>query len=121
MSEIRMNSNGGAENTAPPRKTGKISTEDLVFKVAPFRHGDVEYSEVDLRGIRDLTALQLENIEDTLMNEGKGTQNIWSSLRGATLIAAAANGMPMDWLDNMKAKDAITVRNAVFAFFIGLV
>lgn len=98
-----------------------ISVDDLVFQVTPFTYDGKEYKELDLRKLKDLTTQHIERVEEALISEGKATQAMWTTIRGATLLAAVANDMPFDWLDNAKAKDAVTVRNAVFAFFIGLV
>ena len=116
-----MPENKKVKEAAEKAASGKITTEDLIFDVTPFTYDGVEYKEIDLRKIKDLTARQLEQVEDQLSDEGKGTQAMWTSIRGATLLAAVANGKPFDWLDGMKAKDAVMVRNGVFAFFIGLV
>lgn len=114
---------GAAVNAAAASETVdmKISIDDLKFGVQPFTYDGKEYKEIDLRKVADLTARQLETVEDVLIQEGKSTQSMWSSIRGATLLACVANEMPFDWLDGMKAKDAVNVRNGVFAFFIGLV
>ena len=116
-----MPENKKVEAAANAVVSEKISVEDLVFKVEPFTYDGKEYTEVDLRKVKDLTALQLELVEDALTEAGKSTQAMWTSIRGATMLAAAANGMPFDWLGNMKAKDAVNLRNGVFAFFLGLV
>ncbi len=115
------NVTGTVAETAPGLNGMKLSLDDLVFKITPFTYAGKEYTELDLRGIKDLNTKQLERVEDVLMEEGKTTQAMWTTIRGATLLAAAANDMPFDWLDNAKAKDVLEVRNGVFAFFIGLV
>lgn len=99
----------------------ELTVDDLVFPVTPFTYDGKEYKEIDLRKLKDLTTQHIERAEEALISEGKATQALWTTIRGATLLAAVANDMPFDWLDNAKAKDAITIRNAVFAFFIGLV
>ena len=115
------NTAGTVAETAPAQNNMKITLDDLVFPVTPFTYEGKEYKELDLRKIKDLNTKQLERVEDVLLEEGKSTQAMWTTSRGATLLAAAANDMPFDWLDNAKAKDVMEVRNSVFAFFIGLV
>ena len=115
------NTAGTVAETAPAQNNMKITLDDLVFPVTPFTYKGKEYKELDLRKIKDLNTKQLERVEDVLLEEGKSTQAMWTTIRGATLLAAAANDMPFDWLDNAKAKDVMEVRNSVFAFFIGLI
>ena len=114
---------GAVAETALEQNDNKlnISVDDLVFPVTPFTYDGKEYKEIDLRKLKDITTQHIERVEEALISEGKATQAMWTTIRGATLLAAVMNDMPFDWLDNAKAKDAVTIRNAVFAFFIDLV
>lgn len=116
------NATGAVAETALEQKGNlKVSVDDLIFPVTPFTFKGKEYKEIDLRKLKDITTQHVERVEDVLLSEDKATQAMWTTIRGATLLAAVVNDMPFDWLDNAKAKDVVTIRNAVFAFFIGLV
>lgn len=118
----KKNATGAVTETAPEQNSNlNVSVDDLIFPVTPFTFEGKEYKEIDLRKLKDITTQHIERVEEALISEGKATQAIWTTIRGATLLAAVANDMPFDWLDNAKAKDVVTIRNAVFAFFIGLV
>ena len=114
---------GAVDKAALGQNDDKLgfSVDDLVFPVAPFTYDGKEYKEIDLRKLKDLTTRDIERVEEALIDEGKSAQAIWTTIRGATLLAAVVNEMPFDWLDGAKAKDAVAIRNVVFAFFIGLV
>lgn len=123
MEERFQNDIGTAEETAVPieKEEAKFKADDFLLKVRPFKFEGKEYDTVDLRKLQTMTTRQIQRVETALIEEGLGTQAVWTSLRGATIIAAVLNEMPKEWLDGMSAKDGITVRNVVFAFFIGLV
>ena len=121
MTEEVRKEDGAAGNTAVPITKNGFDPKEFVIKVKPFKYGGEEFDTVDLRKLRTMTARQLQRVETSLINEGFGTQAVWTSLRGTAIIAAVLNDKPEDWLNELNALDGMTVRNVVFAFFTGMV
>ena len=121
MAEEVRKENGAAGNTAVPIEKNGFNQNDFLLKVKPFKYDGEEYNTVDLRKLRTMTARQMQKVETTLINEGLGTQAVWTSLRGTAVLAAVLNEKPNDWLNELNALDGLSVRNVVFAFFTGMV
>ena len=114
-----MPENKKAKGAVDKAASGKITIEDLIFDVTPFTYDGVEYKEIDLNGIRDMTAMQMFRIEKALKEEGYGTSAMWTTVQGAAMVAAAVNSKPREWLNGMKMRDAVVLMGMVSGYFFG--
>ena len=98
------------ENTEP---------EDLVLRFAkPYIFGGVEYTEVDLSGLEDVTAGVLENVGKIVAKKNPGTNPALQemSLTFCTYLAQRVVKLPLEFFTGLPAKEAIKLKALVTNF-----
>ena len=91
---------------------------ELKIRLAdPFMFEGQEIKEVDLSGLFDLTAADLCAIDLQMMARGYTGARMELTRQYALLVAARVNGKPWEWLDRMRARDCIRLRETVTTFF----
>lgn len=101
------------ENTEP---------EDLVLRFAkPYKFGGVEYTEVDLSGLEDVTAGVLENVGKITAKKNPGMNPALQemSLTFCTYLAQRVAKLPLEFFAGLPAKEAIKLKTMVTNFLYG--
>lgn len=99
-----------AEDTEP---------EDLVLRFAkPYKFGGVEYTEVDLSGLEDVTAGVLENVGKIVAKKNPGMNPALQemSLTFCTYLAQRVAKLPLEFFTGLPAKEAIKLKALVTNF-----
>lgn len=76
-----------------------------------------EVSEVDLSGLYDMTAMDMFAVDEQMRIRGFSGMNPEITRQYALLTAAKINKKPWEWLNRIKARDAVRIKNVVAGFF----
>lgn len=102
------------------KKDGTVKEENwlkLLFKT-PVEYQGMQVAELDLSGMKDMTGRDMNVVYDLYSNMGgSGIVMQESTLLFAQIIASRATGYPMELFYNMRAKDAMLLKNRVYRFF----
>ena len=93
--------------------------EDLVLRFAkPYKFGGMEYTEVDLSGLEDVTAGVLENVGKTVAKKNPGMNPALQemSLTFCTYLAQRVAKLPLEFFERLPAKEAIKLKALVTNF-----
>lgn len=83
----------------------------------PFLFEGEEVSEISLEGLFHLTARDMCMFDLQMMSKGYSGTRIDTTRQYAMLVAANINNKPLEWLEQMKARDSVRLRDMVSAFF----
>ncbi len=100
----------GVEDTEP---------EDLVLRFnKPYKFGGVEYTEVDLSGLEDVTAGVLESVGKIVAKKNPGMNPALQemSMTFCTYLAQRVAKLPLDFFTGLPAKEAIKLKAMVTNF-----
>ena len=100
----------GAEDTEP---------EDLVLRFnKPYKFGGVEYTEVDLSGLEDVTAGVLESVGKIVAKKNPGMNPALQemSMTFCTYLAQRVAKLPLEFFTGLPAKEAIKLKALVTNF-----
>lgn len=90
----------------------------LTIKLSePFIWDDEEVREVDLSGLYDMTAEDMFRVDEQMRIRGFSGMNPEITRQYALLAAAKINHKPWEWLNRLKARDAVRIKNVVAGFF----
>ena len=104
---------GDAEDTEP---------EDLVLRFGkPYKFGGMEYTEVDLSGLEDVTAGVLENVGKIVSKKSPGLNPalLEMSMQFCTHLAQRVAKLPLEFFAGLPAKEAIKLKTMVTNFLYG--
>ena len=93
--------------------------EDLVLRFAkPYKFGGVEYTEVDLSGLEDVTAGVLESVGKIVAKKNPGMNPALQemSLTFCTYLAQRVAKLPLEFFTGLPAKEAIKLKALVTNF-----
>ena len=96
--------------------------EDLVLRFAkPYKFGGVEYTEVDLSGLEDVTAGVLENVGKITAKKNPGMNPALQemSMTFCTYLAQRVAKLPLEFFTGLPAKEAIKLKAMVTNFLYG--
>lgn len=99
-----------AEDTEP---------EDLILRFAkPYKFGGMEYTEVDLSGLEDVTAGTLESVGKIVAKKNPGMNPALQemSLTFCTYLAQRVAKLPLEFFAGLPAKEAIKLKAMVTNF-----
>lgn len=102
-----------AEDTEP---------EDLVLRFAkPYKFGGMEYTEVDLSGLEDVTAGVLESVGKITAKKNPGMNPALQemSLTFCTYLAQRVAKLPLEFFTGLPAKEGIKLKALVTNFLYG--
>lgn len=92
--------------------------ERLILKLGdPFMFDGQEIKEIDMEGLANLTAADMCAIDQLMLARGYSGTRMDASRQYAMFVAARVNNKPYEFCDQMKARDAIRLRDMVAAFF----
>lgn len=110
------------DNSTETNESTDIDVNDLVVKFnKPYLFERVEYTEISLDGLNDLTAEDMIAVDRILKrNSGFGVDIMPEvSMEYAINIAARATKKPVEFFNLLPPKEAIKVKNRVTAFLFG--
>lgn len=92
----------------------------LKFK-KPYTFDGKQYTEVDLSGLEDATAKDLEAVGRILEKQGKGMNpaTMEMTMGYAQLLANRVTGLPLEFFKNLPAKEAMAIKTTVVGFLYG--
>ena len=96
--------------------------EDLVLRFAkPYKFGGMEYTEVDLSGLEDVTTGVLENVGKIAAKKNPGMNPALQemSLTFCTYLAQRVAKLPLEFFTGLPAKEAIKLKTLVTNFLYG--
>ena len=96
--------------------------EDLILRFAkPYKFGGQEYTEVDLSGLEDVTAGELENVGKIAAKKNPGMNPALQemSLTFCTYLAQRVAKPPLEFFTGLPAKEAIKLKALVTNFLYG--
>ena len=99
--------------------TEATEPEDLVLRFAkPYKFGGMEYTEVDLSGLEDVTAGVLENVGKIVAKKNPGMNPALQemSLTFCTYLAQRVAKLPLEFFTGLPAKEAIKLKALVTNF-----
>jgi hypothetical protein len=76
-----------------------------------------EYNEIDLSGIENLTAKDLMDVDRIYVSMGQDATARETTLTYACIIASKATGKPIEFFENLPARESIKIKNMVVGFF----
>lgn len=76
-------------------------------------------TQVDLDGLMDISAADLIKAGAYVRRKGVSATMPETTIEFCLFVAAQVSGLPIEFFDKLKARDALKVKNAVFAFFYG--
>lgn len=83
----------------------------------PYIFDGVEVKEINLSGLYDMTAEDMFAVDERMRIHGYSGSNPEITRRYALLTAARVNHQPWEWCNQMKARDAVRIKNVVAGFF----
>ena len=100
-------------------KNDNLGKEELLKLTLgdPFLFDGEEVTEINLEGLFDLTAGDMCAIDRQMMARGYSGPRMDTTRQYAMLAAARVNDKPWEWLDEMRARDSVLLRDMVSAFF----
>lgn len=127
MEKKNMNAAENLEATATEEtstaENGQENQEiSLVLKFKkPYSFDGKQYTEVDLSGLEDATAKDLEAVGRIMEKQGKGMNpaTMEMTMGYAQLLANRITGLPLEFFKNLPAKEAMALKTTVVGFLYG--
>ena len=123
MDETRNNAALEAEQTTalvPAAPAEEPEEESLVLKFRkPYKFEGVEYTEVDLSGMEDMTAADLCAVGTIMTKLGIVNPVAEMTVDYAIYMAARASGKPVEFFQGLPPKEGIRLKNMVTGFLYG--
>lgn len=111
-----------AEETGATENGQDDQEISLVLKFKkPYTFDGKQYTEVDLSGLEDATAKDLEAVGRILEKQGKGMNpaTMEMTMGYAQLLANRVTGLPLEFFKNLPAKEAMALKTTVVGFLYG--
>ena len=103
------------------KNEGSEVDESLVVQLRkPVTFEGKEYAEVDLRGLNNLTAMDMIREQTRLRRAGMNPPTVETDISFCLGIAAAAATLPLEFFEALPARDAVAVKNTVSFFLLGV-
>ncbi len=120
--QAEMEAMQAAKAEAGTEDTEGTEPEDLVLRFSkPYKFGGVEYTEVDLSGLEDVTAGVLESVGKITAKKNPGMNPALQemSLTFCTYLAQRVAKLPLEFFTGLPAKEAIKLKALVTNFLYG--
>jgi len=85
----------------------------------PYKFEGVEYNEVDLTGLENLTVKDLATADKQFSVQGNIAVSPETSIAYACIIASIATGKPVEFFENLPADEGVKVKMEVMGFLFG--
>lgn len=98
----------------------KPAEDALVLKLAkPYKFDQKEYTEVDLHGLENTTAADLDAVGKILQKTGTVSPMPEMTLGYSCYLAARVSGLAVEFFQGLPAREAIKLKNVVTGFLYG--
>lgn len=104
-------------STETATKTESGSKYLITFN-KPYQFEGKEYTEIDLKGLENLTAADIEDADQQFSMTGKFDPSRENSMAYCMLVAAIATKKPIDFFRRLNAKDATKIKLQVTSFLL---
>lgn len=123
MDEIKNNAALEAEQStalAPAPQAEEPEDDSLILKFRkPYKFEGVEYTEVDLSAMEDMTAADLCAVGKIMTKLGIVNPVAEMTVDYAIYMAARASGKPVEFFQGLPPKEGIRLKNMVTGFLYG--
>lgn len=123
MDEIKNNAALEAEQStalAPAPQAEEPEDDSLILKFRkPYKFEGVEYTEVDLSAMEDMTAADLCAVGKIMTKLGIVNPVAEMTVDYAIYMAARASGKPVEFFQGLPPKEGIKLKNMVTGFLYG--
>lgn len=108
------------ENKTPATANSTEEEDSLIVRFGkPYRFEDVEYTEVDMSGMEDLSAADMIAAEKYLSKSGMFSALPEMTMDYVCFIAARSTEQPIEFFKGLPPKESIKIKNRVTRFFYG--
>ena len=83
----------------------------------PYEFEGETYTEIDLQGLDDLKAKDLSVIDKIYISKGCNPAMSGLTVDYAMITASMVTKKPLEFFENLPAKDAMAIKNVVMRFF----
>ncbi|MCI7474562.1 MAG: phage tail assembly protein [Clostridiales bacterium] len=107
--------------TAADRDDVEEEVDLLVKFRKPYIFEDREYTEIDLHGLEDITAGQLEAVGRMLMKK-RNTMNpatLEMTMDYANMVAMKVTGKPLEFFERLPGREGMKIKTTVVGFLYG--
>ena len=130
MEKNKLDAAERAELEAVQAAQAEIGTEDgenaepegLILRFGkPYKFGGMEYTEVDLSGLEDVTAGVLESVGKIVSKKAPGMNPalLEMSLQFCNYLAQRVAKLPLEFFEKLPAREAIKLKTMVTGFLYG--
>lgn len=123
MDKIKNNAALEAEQStalAPAPQAEEPEDDSLILKFRkPYKFEGVEYTEVDLSAMEDMTAADLCAVGKIMTKLGIVNPVAEMTVDYAIYMAARASGKPVEFFQGLPTKEGIKLKNMVTGFLYG--
>lgn len=118
MNEIKTIDPAAKKETQP---SSKQENKLLVKFKHTYQYEEKEYTELDLSGLEDVTALTMENVGRILAKTSPelNPATVEMTMEYAKLMASRVTAMPLEFFDQLKAQDIMAVKTKIVGFLFG--
>lgn len=96
-----------------------MENELLVKFSKPYKFEGVEYKEIDLSGLEDITGGDVIAVEKQMQKQGVVAAVMEMNAVYTLTMAARVSGLPLEFFNGLPAKEFGKVKRAVQTFLIG--
>lgn len=101
-------------------KEKATQNEYLVTFAKPYKFEDVEYTEIDLSGLTEMTVDDLCAIQAQLERAGKPAMVLETNYETICAVAASAAKQPVEFFKRLPIVEGVKVKNRVSKIFFGV-
>lgn len=117
MDTDEMEKKAGSWEDAEEDAAGEEERSMYVRFNRPFLFEEESYEGIDLSGLENLTARDLGEIEKRFYRLGITSLNSETTVSYARITSQRATGMPIEFFDQLPAREMLKVKKAVVNFF----
>ena len=111
--------NNQTEIISTSDNTGDVVNEYIVKFYTPYVFEGESVSQLDMRGLNDLTAGDMIKADRVLQKNGSTSFLPEMTLEYAIQLACQATKRPIEFFEQLPPRDAIRVKNMVIRFLFG--
>jgi hypothetical protein len=122
MSNIKLvdNSPEAVGKSPTASSSDKVDSKCIIRLSHPYKYDDEEISELDMSGIENLTGRDIKKAQAIMTRHGNVTTFLESNVEFLQLMAAAACGKEVEFIEELNAKDTTRVKNWVSGYFLSI-
>jgi hypothetical protein len=110
-----------AVGKSPTASSSDKADSKYIIKLShPYKYDDEEISELDMSGIEDLTGRDIKKAQSIMTRHGNIATVLETNVEFLQLMAAAACGKEVEFIEELNAKDTTRVKNWVSGYFLSI-